>query len=219
MKEEVFKIYKAENLENGLVYIGATTKEIEERMYDHIYKSKTCTGSYFQEAIGICGPDTFSWEQIDTANDINELANKEKDYIIKYNSFYNGYNSDSGGGIQKTVYQYSMGEGLLINQYDCLESAGNAVNVSKKSIANVCLGYNKTCKGFYWSYKFAEPFTIEKDLRRKDVVKFDLQGNQISTFESVAEASRQTGVSKTCIARCCRGERKCSGGFLWEYRT
>ena len=58
-------IYKAQNRENGDVYIGATTKTVEERKADHIQKSEIGTGSYFQEAIGTFGPEAFSWEQIE----------------------------------------------------------------------------------------------------------------------------------------------------------
>ena len=45
----------------------------------------------------------------------------------------------------------------------------------------------------------------------------DLDGHILYEYKSVAEASRQTGVSKTCISKVCRGERKGSGGFLWRY--
>ncbi|MGJ5642887.1 NUMOD1 domain-containing DNA-binding protein [Formosa sp. S-31] len=61
----------------------------------------------------------------------------------------NGYNSDSGGGFKKKVYQYSVKTGKLMYAYDCLERAAKAVGVHKNSIANVCAGQNKTCGGFY----------------------------------------------------------------------
>ena len=39
----------------------------------------------------------------------------------------------------------------------------------------------------------------------------------IEEFDSISHASRIKGLSKTCIARCCRGEREQTGGFLWKY--
>jgi hypothetical protein len=210
-------IYKVIHRGSGKVYVGATSKSLEERKADHIQKANKEVGSYFQEAIGTYGPEAFSWEQIDTANDINGLAKKEKQYILQYNSFENGYNQDSGGGFQKNVYQYNSTNGTLIAVYDSLESAASAADASRKSISNTCLGQNRTCKGFYWSYTLTEPFVIEGDLRKKKVVQYDLEGNQIAIFESAAEASRNKKVSKTCISRCCRGERGQTGGFLWKY--
>ena len=186
-------------------------------MQDHIQKSNKGLGGYFQEAIGTYGPEAFTWEQIDTANDVNEMAAKEKRYIMEYNSNVNGYNSDCGGGVQKNVYQYNMDEGRLVATYDSLENAAEAVNSSKKSISNACLGYNKSCRGFYWSYDFTEPFIPDKDQRKKEVCQFNTDGKLAAKFTSVSEASRNTGISKTCISRCCRGEREQTGGFLWKY--
>ena len=179
--------------------------------------SKKGVRSYFQEAIGTYGPGAFSWEQIDTANDVNELADKEKQYIVQYDSHAEGYNGDTGGGIKKNVYQYRMTDGRLVDQYDCLESAANAVSAVRQSISNACLGYNLSCNGYYWSYTLTEPYVIPRDLRKKSVRQLDLTGIFITVYQSVAEASRLTGLSKTCISRCCRGERKQSGGFIWQY--
>lgn len=71
-------VYKILNKNNRKIYIGATTRTIEERKKDHQQKSNPGIGGYFQEAIGTYGPDAFEWAQIDTANDVNELAEKEK---------------------------------------------------------------------------------------------------------------------------------------------
>lgn len=53
---------------------------------------------------------------------------------------------------------------------------------------------------------------------KKPVLQFDKNKNFIMRFESTGEASRQTGIAtpKT-IAKCCRGERKEVGGYIWEY--
>lgn len=109
MKNESI-VYKVCNKENGNVYIGATVKSLEERKADHIQKSKSDNGSYFQEAIGTYGPGAFSWEQIDTADNINELAKKEKEYIMVYNSLNEGYNMDCGGGVMKSIFKYSWSQ-------------------------------------------------------------------------------------------------------------
>lgn len=211
-------IYKAKNTFTGETYVGATSRSIEVRKIDHLSKADRGLGSSFQEAIAIYGADAFSWEQIDTASNINELAEKEAENILKFNSFKAGYNQNKGsGGFKKEVYQYSVETGELLNSYDDLTCAGNAVNATKKSISNVCLHIDKTCKGFYWSYSSTDESYSNSDLRKKEVIQSLLDGTVIFQFLSVAEASRSTGVSKTCISRCCREERDSSGGFLWNY--
>lgn len=218
MENTNFIIYKAQNILTGECYIGATTKSIEERKADHLSKAERGLGSYFQEAIGTYGSDAFTWERIDTASNINELAEKEAEYILKYNSFEEGYNSNKGsGGFKKKVYQYELQNGKLLNSYDDLTSAATAVNATKKSISNVCLYIDRTCKGFYWSYSDTANPNNNTDLRIKHVIQYDLTGKELARYISASEASRKSGVSKTCLTRCCRGERVNSGGFVWNY--
>ena len=216
-KQYNYIIYKAQNELTGEVYIGATTNSMHQRKLDHTERAKRGEQGQFQKAIGTYGPEAFSWTQIDTANSNDELAKKEKEYVIQYDSKENGYNSDSGGGIQKTVYQYAIEEGSLVNTFDCLESAANVVSASKRSISSACIGINNTCKGYYWSYSLSIPFNLQDDRRSKKVIQLDLNGVVIAEYKSVSNASKATGVSKTCISRVCRKERNHSGGFRWSY--
>jgi len=210
-------IYKVENVLNGEVYIGATTDSLKERKRDHLKRAKREENNKFHMAMSVYGTWIFSWKQIDKANSINELAEKEKQYIIKYNSKEDGYNSDLGGGFKKTVYQYNLSKGELISSYDSLESAAYSINSDKKQISKVCLSVNKTFKGFYWSYNYFEPFKPNKDERKKKILCYNLKNKIKQEFNSVSEASREVGVNKTSIAKVCRGERKTAGGFIWNY--
>lgn len=210
-------IYKVENIFTNEVYIGATTKTLDERRNDHLLKSMNDSNVYFHKALNAFSSEAFVWTVIDTAYSTNELAKKETDYIYLYDSLKNGYNSDKGGGIKKTVYQFNIETGVLINSYEDLSSAANAVSANNKSISNACLHYNKTCKGYVWSYSSTLELSSTFDERKKTVSQSSLTGDFIISYESASDASRKTGLSKTCITRCCRGERKQSGGFLWEY--
>ena len=211
-------IYKAVNTITDEVYIGATTKSIEERKQDHIQKANKKVGGYFQEAIGTYGPEAFNWEEIDTASTNDELALKERKYILENNAVEEGYNSDRGGGITKTVYQYNL-DGSLKNTFEDLTSAGNSIGVRKQDISRTCWSVNHSLGGYLWSYEYREPFITEPDNRKKQVIQLNLDGEEITRFNSASEASRKTGISKTCISRCCRGERKSSSGFLWKYQA
>nr|WP_315130336.1 NUMOD1 domain-containing DNA-binding protein [uncultured Flavobacterium sp.] len=210
-------VYKAENTVTGEVYVGATSKSLIERKNDHLQKSSKGSDGFFHQAIRTYGSDSFVWTEVDSASSINELAEKETEYIYMYDSFQNGYNSNKGGGFKKTVYQYNVETGELVNSYDDLVSAANAVNANKRSVSNVCLHSNKSCKGYNWSYSSTIESNSIPDLRRKTVNQISLDGKIVASYDSASEASRMTGISKTCISRCCRGEREQTGGFLWEY--
>ena len=216
-KQRIGIIYKVTQKESGMTYIGATKDDIGTRKRDHIQKANKETGHHFQEAIGTYGPEAFSWTQIDTANSIDELARKEKEYILQYDCKENGYNQDAGGGFKKTVYQYSVDDGLLVGQYDSLESAANAVSGTRKSVSAACLGKINNYNGYHWSFSHTIPFKLPLDKRRKEVLQIDIGGNLVAQFKSVAEASRQTGISKSPIAKTCRGEQDQAGGYYWNY--
>jgi len=214
MKEGI--IYKAVNLITNEVYIGASTKTLEDRQDDHIQKANNKNTIKFHEAISTYGPDSFHWVQIDTAASTDELASKEIKYIAEYNTKENGYNSDKGGGFKKTIYRYNL-DGTLNNTYENLTTAGESINVKKQAISRACWSINQTLGGYLWSYDYMEPFMPNSDCRKKEVIQLDLNGNFLEKYISASEASRISGISKTCISRCCRGERKQSGGFLWKY--
>jgi len=209
-------IYRVKNIWTNQVYIGATTNSMKQRRLDHEERAKRGEKGKLHKALA-SWTNAFVWTQIDTANTIDELAQKEKEYIMQYDSKNKGYNSDAGGGLQKTVYQYAVADGSLIGTYACLEDAANSVDASRTCISSASAGPNKTCKGFLWSYSPTAPMG-KKDERRKGVVQMDLNHIIVSEYTSVAEASRVSGLSKTCIARCCRQERAQSGGFIWKYK-
>lgn len=215
MKTKMKIIYKVTNIETNEVYIGATTRSIEERKIDHEQKTRKKVGSYFQEAIGTYGPSAFNWEKIDTATSSNELAEKEKKYILQYNSQEQGYNSDAGGGFKKIVYQFNE-DGILINSFSSLKEIETALNYDKRRVSTACITAT-LWKGSYWSYSQNNTFKKSTDSRKKKVLQLSIDGKIIAQYNSVAEASKITGVSKTCISRCCRKERISSRGFIWKY--
>lgn len=215
MEKQMRIVYKVTNQGTEEAYIGITTRSIEERKADHIKKANKGTGGHFQEAIATYGADAFTWEQIDTAASSNELAEKEKKYILQYNCQEQGYNSDCGGGFNKTVYQFDL-EGDLIASFDGLKEIQLTLGHDKRRVSNACLTAT-VWKGHFWSYSQNNTFKPSVDSRKKKVFQYSLDGEILAHYNSVAKASRETGLSKTCISRCCRNEREQSGGFIWNY--
>lgn len=142
-------VYKAENNKTGKVYIGITTTSIEARKKDHIDKTRQGEETKFYEAIGTYGADAFTWKQIDTANSVNELADKERQYILRYDTQEKGYNTDAGGGIQKKVYQYDLESKKIVGEYDCLDDAAQSINTKSKAISKACYSVNQLYGNYY----------------------------------------------------------------------
>ena len=94
-------IYKIK-FPNGKHYIGLTTTSLEQRTKEH----KKCAKNGDSQCIIYKAirkyemVDTLELIEIDTADTIEELCEKEIEYIRKYNSYYmnnNGYNMTYGG--------------------------------------------------------------------------------------------------------------------------
>ena len=97
-------IYKATNTTNGKVYIGQTSRTLEERRKEHesIAKETTWkTEGFFYGAIALFGIDKFSWEVLETVEtDGNEtdlhylLLEAERQQIAAHKSYDRrfGYN-------------------------------------------------------------------------------------------------------------------------------
>lgn len=89
-------VYKVTNKINGLIYIGCTTKTLEERKNLHLHGGDNFL---FQRSLRKYGKENFTWEVLCVCKDIEELGNKERHYIGKYHSYDRkiGYNLTFGG--------------------------------------------------------------------------------------------------------------------------
>ena len=102
-------IYKIQ-FPNGKHYIGLTTTSLRQRQNEHKYFAKSGKhDNLVYRAINKYDiVDTFELIEIDTADTLEELCEKEIGYIVKYNSHYIdgfGYNMTYGGeGTNGYVY-------------------------------------------------------------------------------------------------------------------
>ena len=88
----------AKNKINNKIYIGQTTRTLEQRKLCHYNTADSGNGFRFHEAIRKYGKQAFEWHIIDTATTIQELNDKERYWIEYYKSYNIGYNSTKGDG-------------------------------------------------------------------------------------------------------------------------
>lgn len=104
-------IYKATNKVNGKVYIGKTVQKLNNRKRKHFYCAEKGMKNIFYNSIRKHGKDNFYFEQIDYAQNREELSEKESYWINYYRSYIgfedcNGYNMSLGGEGQ-TGYKFT----------------------------------------------------------------------------------------------------------------
>ena len=103
------KVYCIENVLNNKKYVGVTTKGIQNRFKVHISTSKSGNKykkQHLHNAMVVHGVDNFIIYEIDSAENVDDLFRKEKEWINKLDTKNNGYNETDGGeGV--TGYTYS----------------------------------------------------------------------------------------------------------------
>lgn len=75
--------------------------------------------------------------------------------------------------------------------------------------------YNSYNDGFLWSFNNIFPQNAKCNNQKK-VAQYDLQGNLLQIYSSRAEASRQTGIDSSSIAKCCNKKQKTCKGYIWR---
>lgn len=90
-------IYKITNQINKKTYIGQTVRSLTERWNEHLKMASTQDKRQLYCAMRKYGKENFTIEEIAKASSIDELNKLEQEYIVKYDSYNNGYNMTDGG--------------------------------------------------------------------------------------------------------------------------
>lgn len=230
----MFEVYKATCKENGKVYIGITSRGIEQRWKEHVSDAfNTKHPDYdtiFKKAIRKYGENGFTIEKIDEANSFEELKELERTYIAQYRSFAfdkdaNGYNSTRGGdgmlgyGL-KPVVQIQVYPLQIIQVYD---GVTYAEKIHGRGILEVCNKITHYVDGYTWMYKDEVDGLSDKEFLDRVyshlnvLVQIDLNGNIVRYWKGSREASETCGYNQGNISYCCAGKRKFSDGFQWMF--
>ena len=128
-----FSIYMISNDTNDKVYIGQTTRQLQERFEEHCI----CGLSPISRFIQSIGKEHFNISLLDdTATNLDELAELEAFYIQKYNSIENGYNSKPAAKAREQVSKEKTG--VLVNMDKTLkEELSKLAKEQNRSLSNL----------------------------------------------------------------------------------
>lgn len=197
-------IYKTTCKTTGLSYIGQTRRSLEKRKKQH----ENAKDNYsIHKAIRKYGASNFIWEIIEECD--NSLLNQREIYWIAfYNTYYNGYNETKGGDNSEALDNWRKN-----NSDKVIQNARKGLKFAQE--------YNKR-----YQKKHLEQLA---SVRQKgiDKVKKKVKCTELNLiFESAAEAERWSKsdsnpngkkASHQHISHVCKGIRKTTGGYHWEY--
>jgi len=213
-------IYKVTNTVNGKMYIGQTSRTIEERWKEHLsdtFGHYTKFVSPLHRAILKYGLDAFAVEQIEACGS-SSLDERERYWIKHYNTHENGYNADFGGRSNRgrPIYQYAP-DGTFIRGFETLgdaqEAIGGKIIMMSSKRSHVLIG------GYLWRRYKVDKLDVEGHPKEKPVHQYSIDGDYIATYNSLKEAAvtvrgRNTG---TLIGVACRNDRDTAYGYRWSF--
>ena len=157
-------IYKITNKINNHSYIGLSTK-VEERWKYHQSPYNQQRESYknLYKAFKKYGIENFTFEILEECS-VQELGEKEKYYIAKYDTYKNGYNMTTGGedNVGSAHPNHKLTDEDVINiriRYNNLERRKEVYELYKDRIGES--GFGKIWKGESWKHIMPEVYTAE----------------------------------------------------------
>ncbi|MEL3959422.1 hypothetical protein NST17_19915 [Caldifermentibacillus hisashii] len=113
----------------------------------------------------------------------------------------------------------------FIKEWNNVKEISDTLNTHRSNIYRVCKGEQKSACGYIWMHK--DDYINKKDNLKifkpnrglpKQLVQLTLKGEFINEWESMSQASRNTGVRLSGISDVCNGKRNKAGGYKWMYR-
>lgn len=197
-------IYKIENKTNHKTYIGKTEMiDPYKRWREHIAeagRTRSRTRALYA-AMKKYGVDNFEFTVLE---ETNNPCQREREYIVLYNSYHNGYNETLGG--DGAAY-LELPEEEICKYYATVKSIRKTAEY---------FGHDKNTIKQVLYRKNIQIFPVGTNLK-KPVVQIDKDTNEIiHIFESATAAEKIIPTGKH-INEVCKGKRKTAGGFKWEY--
>lgn len=114
------------------------------------------------------------------------------------------------------VRQYDN-SGAFVKEYISISEASRQTGINLSKICNVCCGKRNLAGGFGWRYASENLDTIPAIAKKnKSVAQFLTDGTFVSSYESLHDAERETGILRQCITSAIK-RGGLTGGFAWKY--
>lgn len=183
------EVYKITNKVTGKIYIGITNQGSGTRYRHHWYEARIGDPCPIHKSMAKYGEENFTLEIIDFADTYDELKEKEKFYIKKFNSTDRsiGYNLTEGGD----------------GTFGRLHSEETKEKIRQKALGRKASDETKKKMSAIRKEKCSEKMREHlKEISRKNsrkVYQYDKELNLIGEYNSIIEAANCTGINRDTI--------------------
>ena len=213
-------IYKLENKLNGKIYVGQTTRTVEERMKEHL----RCTETYVERAIAKYGIGNFEVSVIEECATLEELNERE----IYWISFYDcirpkGYNICTGGKNGSPGHTLSAKARAKISKAKKGRKNPISPETRKKMIASriankkpVSAATRAKISAANKGRKLRPEICAQMSARCKNKrAVICIETGEI--FESIAAAAKWANVAGCTVSCAVNGRSEGAGGYHWRF--
>ena len=213
-------IYVITNLINQKQYVGKTMFTVEKRWKEHLIDAKKQRVIHrpLYNAIQKYAAENFNIAVLEQCLP-EESSEKEKFWIQKLNTYYNGYNATLGGDGRISL-DYAKIVRLFDTTLKSQQEIANDCNCSIDSVRNIVSQYfDNVDWNLRWSkqHKPNNLNIIGKSVRciEKDLI-FPSSTRAANWLVENGKIKSQA-YGRTHIPDVCKGLRKTVGGYHWEY--
>lgn len=157
-------------------------------------------------------PDYEGLYQVSNLGRVKSLPRKHcKGYILKQRD--NGYGYLTVGLHTINTYKQIKVHRLVAKAFIENKNNDNCVNHIDGN------KHNNTVQNLEWcdrNYNMKHAYRIGL-LKTQPVIQFDKCGNVIKIWKGAKYACNELHIPDSNINKCCKGERKTAGGFIWKY--
>lgn len=218
---------------NTIFYIGKGTKQEKGNVYKRAY-TKSSRNIHWKRIVAKTAYKVDILQEFENEEDsLLEETKLIKQYGFLYNStgtLCNMIESDEqrryearikmNDGRKIKTYQYNL-SGDFIKEFNSITEASIATGSLIADIAQAVKGRRHTIGGFQWrdiKLDKISAFSIENYNYSKYIEQYDLEGNFIREWNTIAQIERETGFNGSSISNNIHGDNKTAGGFKWKIK-
>lgn len=215
-------VYLTKNTKNEKIYIGVHKTENPDvfdgylgcGVYRNSPSSYKRSKTPFQFAVNKYGIDSFKRTTLrvfDCEEDAYELEAKlvNEQFLTRKDT----YNATLGGSaphdVSVEVFQYDI-KGTFIKMWKSFREVSRHYECSSTAIYRA-VNYKGSSQGYFWSVEFVDKLDITQytfETNIQTVYKYNIEGELLTSFNSIADAARDIDVLSTVIGRGIKGGYK-----------